>query len=305
MLLIFDGMNLAYRAWYSLPEVARSNDIEETLPLVAYLFLQHIISIANDVYSDYGRRGEEFLSIICWDYPGSADRRKKFLTTASVVDRGYKEREVTEEKITARRVVGALATAFGKIHSRLDLGSQDFEADDLIALLVGVCPYRVVIVSRDSDFYQLLARDSDVVICNPYEASDYLTKQGFLHKYGFDPKWWPLWKAIVGDASDTWSGIRGMGAVKTTKYIRELAGSNESVMKGTQEAVEKWGRIIKVGVELVQIPFREYKEPKPIEQVLTSIFHAVANAKPFDWHEYFDIFSIRGISILDAKRAIK
>lgn len=304
MLVIIDGMNLAYRAWYSLPGSIRSGGADEGAPLAGYLLLQHMISIVIDIGLEFCCDSSLVSSVVCWDCSGSLRRRKALVEDSGVVDRKYKGQRaenLTQETINAREAVGVLSREFSKIHSRLGLSSSHFEADDLIALLAEVGHSGSVIVSRDTDFYQLL---STVVIYNPYTES-YITEATFVEEYGFESAWWVLWKAIAGDQSDNWPGVPGMGPVRTTQYIQSLVDLHFTAEDGVKQAIIKWGKIIEVGVELVTIPFRQLIEPEPVIETFELVCTALGDTTAFDWATYFNTFDIQRLSMLDAARTIR
>lgn len=304
MLVIIDGMNLAYRAWYTLPGSIRSGEVDEGIPLAGYLLLQHMISIVTDIGLEFCYDSSLIPSVICWDCPGSSSRRRTLVADSGVVDREYKGQRtenLTKEIVNAREAVGILSSEFGKIHSRLGLSSPYFEADDLIALLAEVACDHVVIVSRDTDFYQLL---NTAVVYNPYTES-YITKNTFIEEYEFESTWWVLWKAIAGDQSDNWPGVPGMGPVRTTQYIQSLIDLHLTVEGGIEQAVTRWGKIIEVGVELITIPFRQLIEPEPIIEIFESVYTALGDTTTFDWATYFNTFDIQRLSMLDAARTIR
>lgn len=304
MLVVIDGMNLAYRAWYTLPASIRSGGADEGAPLAGYLLLQHLIGIVIDIGLEFCCDSSLVSSVVCWDCSGSSTRRKALVEDSGVVDRKYKGQRtenLTQESINAREAVGVLFEEFSKIHSRLGLSSPYFEADDLIALLAEVGHSDSVIVSRDTDFYQLL---NTAVIYNPYTES-YITKNTFIEEYGFESTWWVLWKAIAGDQSDNWPGVPGMGPVRTTQYIQSLIDLHLTVEGGIEQAVTRWGKIIEVGIELVTIPFRQLIEPEPIIEVFESVYTALGDTTTFDWATYFNTFDIQRLSMLDAARTIR
>lgn len=304
MLVIIDGMNLAYRAWYSLPTSIRSGGADEGAPLAGYLLLQQMISIVTDIGLEFCYDNSLISSVICWDCSGSSSRRKALVADSGVVDREYKGQRtenLTQERINAREAVGVLSREFSKIHSRLGLSSPYFEADDLIALLAEVAGDNVVVVSRDTDFYQLL---NTAVIYDPY-TENYITKDTFIEEHGFNPVWWTLWKAIAGDQSDNWPGVPGMGPVRATQYVQSLVDLHFTVEGGIKQAITRWGKIIEVGVELVTIPFRQLSEPEPIIEMFESVYVALKDTTTFDWITYFDTFDIRQLSLLDAAKTIR
>lgn len=301
MLIIIDGMAMAFRSWYSIPGTIRSGGIDEAIPLAGYMFLDHLMHTVEDISLDYST--EEIQIVVCWDCPGSSDRRKLLVKESGVVDRGYKEHrkeKLTDIKRDAYQAVAILFQSLSRVHSQFSLSDPNFEADDLIALLTSVSEGAVV-VSRDQDFYQLL--NNNVSVYNP-NASEYITRDSFIKKYKFSPVWWIPWKAIAGDSSDNWPGVQGIGPVRTTKYIQTLVASGATVEEGIQQATKKWGGIVSVGLELITIPFREFSEPVFIREAFDMILTCISDSKPPDWQSYFNAFDIQRLKISDARRIL-
>ena len=99
-----------------------------------------------------------------------------------------------------------------------------FEADDLIAAAVRVLfddGERVIAVSLDQDFFQLLNH------CDLLNSTSGIpfTQHDFIRMYGFDPVFWPEYRALVGDKSDGIEGIKGIGPKRAKEIIVEYKGS--------------------------------------------------------------------------------
>jgi DNA polymerase-1 len=94
---------------------------------------------------------------------------------------------------------------------------RHYEADDLIAkLAIELSAHRVVIVSADSDLWQLLR--PGLRIFNPINKR-VATKKWFIKAYGIDPDHWALVKAIAGCTSDNIPGVRGIGTASAIAYL--------------------------------------------------------------------------------------
>lgn len=99
------------------------------------------------------------------------------------------------------------------------------EADDIAYLLTKHLREngdKVYLLSGDEDWIQNVKLGATV--CKPKKDGDieYFTPENFNEKYGFDIKFFALWKSIVGDSSDRIPGIKGIGPVGATKIIKEL-----------------------------------------------------------------------------------
>ncbi|WP_120944446.1 DNA polymerase [Helicobacter labacensis] len=93
-----------------------------------------------------------------------------------------------------------------------------YESDDVIASLCAVFEEaQVRILSADKDFYQLVS--PRILLCDPGSN----TLRGIeecLEKYGIYPHQFVEYQALVGDSSDGYKGVEGVGAVWGAKLIR-------------------------------------------------------------------------------------
>jgi DNA polymerase-1 len=98
------------------------------------------------------------------------------------------------------------------------------EADDIIAHLSKVLPQKedekVFIVSSDKDYLQLV--NKQVIVYRPIEK-EFFTESVVKEKFGLDPHNFILMKTLLGDASDSLPGIKGLGAKTLFKKFPELA----------------------------------------------------------------------------------
>lgn len=100
------------------------------------------------------------------------------------------------------------------------------EGDDLlyhIALHYKSFGDTVYCISDDADFGQLVHHD--VNIYKPMK-DEYLTPLNFKEGYGFHPKYFILWKALIGDSSDCIDGVKGIGKKRSTNLMMEMEEKN-------------------------------------------------------------------------------
>ncbi|GAA7122660.1 DNA polymerase I [Helicobacter pylori] len=98
-----------------------------------------------------------------------------------------------------------------------------FEADDVIASLATLSPYKTRIYSKDKDFNQLL---SDKIALFDGKA-EFLVKD-CVKKYGILPSQFTDYQGIVGDSSDNYKGVKGIGS-KNAKELLQRLGSLEKI----------------------------------------------------------------------------
>ena len=118
-----------------------------------------------------------------------------------------------------------------------------YEADDLIAKAIQPrC--QNIIVSNDSDLYQLLSDKVTIYLPRKHELFNY---NDFFIKFGFEPYQYVNFKAMVGDSSDNLKGIPNVGVKRATAVIRN--GEFLDVQKVYFDVV---GR----NDDLMQLPFK-------------------------------------------------
>ncbi|WRF50840.1 DNA polymerase I [Helicobacter pylori] len=98
-----------------------------------------------------------------------------------------------------------------------------FEADDVIASLATLSPYKTRIYSRDKDFNQLL---SDKIAL--FDGKTEFLAKDCVEKYGILPSQFTDYQGIVGDSSDNYKGVKGIGS-KNAKELLQRLGSLEKI----------------------------------------------------------------------------
>ncbi|GHR86134.1 DNA polymerase I [Helicobacter pylori] len=98
-----------------------------------------------------------------------------------------------------------------------------FEADDVIASLATLSPYKTRIYSKDKDFNQLL---SDKIAL--FDGKTEFLAEDCVKKYGILPGQFTDYQGIVGDSSDNYKGVKGIGS-KNAKELLQRLGSLEKI----------------------------------------------------------------------------
>ncbi|PUD59245.1 DNA polymerase I [Helicobacter pylori] len=98
-----------------------------------------------------------------------------------------------------------------------------FEADDVIATLATLSPYKTRIYSKDKDFNQLL---SDKIAL--FDGKTEFLAKDCVEKYGILPSQFTDYQGIVGDSSDNYKGVKGIGS-KNAKELLQQLGSLEKI----------------------------------------------------------------------------
>ena len=144
-----------------------------------------------------------------------------------------------------------------------------YEADDLIAV-ISRRPGRHIIVSSDSDLYQLL--NDDVSIYDPGKRIN-ITMESFSEQYGVGPGQWAMAKAIAGDTSDNVVGVPRVGIKTAIKYIR-----SEVITTKLWQKIDDHAGVIARNLKLVALPWEGCESklgPTPVSKFNAGEFEAV------------------------------
>jgi DNA polymerase-1 len=205
--MILDGTNLLMRAVFASRGSAMEAAGVSTGALV--VFVNGLSRLVRDEEPDR--------LVVCWD-----SGRSRFRTA---LDPGYKaNRKVpTPDFEDYRRASRGLVRQFLSLAGIHHVDRPDTEADDLVAAywrVHRVLGDRVVIVSSDKDFLQLLEPGVEQVRLSSADTpTDRWDHDRVVAEYGCDPSRLPLVMALTGDASDAVPGVHGFGPKKAVKAL--------------------------------------------------------------------------------------
>ncbi|MBI4134289.1 MAG: hypothetical protein HY475_02590 [Candidatus Terrybacteria bacterium] len=214
-ILLLDVSSLVYRAYHALPEFTTA----QGEPAGA---LYGFVSILLKVWGD--RKPTHVIAAV--DLPGKTFRHKQY--AAYKATRPATPPELIAQLRRSRELLETLGVPV--------LGAQGFEADDVIAAVVGktraVKPEaQIEIVSSDADVLQLVD-DHTVVLAPRRSIGDLsvLTPKGVEEKLGVGPELVTAYKALRGDPSDNILGVPGVGEKTAVAFLRSF-GSLEELLK--------------------------------------------------------------------------
>jgi DNA polymerase-1 len=122
-----------------------------------------------------------------------------------------------------------------------------YEADDILGTISKACEdsnLPCYIVSGDKDVFQLIDDNTTVIYLKNNNQVLYDTET-FVKEFGFQPINLIDFKAIVGDSSDNYIGIKGLGEKTVTPVITEY-GSIENIYANIDNLTLKKGQIQKL-----------------------------------------------------------
>jgi DNA polymerase I len=220
-LFIVDGNNLAYRAFFALPEELATTEGQPTGALLGFT------NMLFKLLSDYRPKGVA----VAWD-----SRPVHRAAVAEAADVTYKEGrrpmpDLLREQFPHFRPI---VEAFGY----RNLEFEGWEADDVIATLATRADtegIRTCVVSTDRDAFQLCSANVCLMM-TPRGVADVnvYTPDRVFARYGVTPEQVPDFIGLKGDTSDNIPGVPGIGD-KTAGQLIAQYGSVEAVIEHASE----------------------------------------------------------------------
>src|SRR5881397_3901175 len=220
-LFLVDGNNLAYRAYFALPEELATTEGFPTNALLGFT------NMLFKLLSDYKPKGVA----VAWDT--RPVHRHAIAEEGDVV---YKEGRRPMADLLAEQFpyFRPIVEAFGY----RNLEFQGWEADDVIATLATLADeagIKTCVVSTDRDAFQLVS-EHVCLMMTPRGVADVhvYTPERVEARYGVRPDQVPDFIGLKGDSSDNIPGVPGIGD-KTAGQLVAQYGSLEEVLEHADE----------------------------------------------------------------------
>ncbi len=251
-LLLIDGSNMLFRAYYAIPAHLSTSTGQPTNAVFGF------ITMLNKLLS---KKVPDFGAVI-FDPPGGS----------------FRQRESADYKANRERMPGDLSSQLALIDEAVKafkfpiLRITDFEADDVIATIAKraeALGHQVIIVSGDKDFSQLL---SDKV--SMFDGMrEIMYDPGLVKKkFGVTPELFVDYQALCGDKIDNIPGVPGIGGKTATKLLEEY-GSLDGILENLENIKGKAGNLI-----------TEHKESALLSRRLAKLDSDVG--LEIDWNEF-------------------
>jgi DNA polymerase I len=216
-LFLVDGNNLAYRAYFALPEELATSEGFPTNALLGFT------NMLFKLLSDYRPKGVA----VAWDMP--AVHRKEIAPD-------YKFHRLPTPDLLGEQFphFRPIVEAFGY----RNLEFEGWEADDVIATLAwraDQAGVKTCVVSTDRDAFQLCT-ENVCLMMTPRGVADVhvYTPERVLARYGIPPERVPDFIGLKGDASDAIEGVPGIGD-KTAGQLIAQFGSLEALLENVDD----------------------------------------------------------------------
>jgi 5'-3' exonuclease len=205
--MLVDGMALLFRAYYATAVTGQFMINSNGTPTNGiYGFVKHLMTAISSFQPTH--------LAVCWDM-GSKTFRSELYD-------GYKANrgEAPVELIPQFDLVKDVVSAF----DIPNIGLVGFEADDCIGTIANQAKDKsnVSILTGDQDILQLLDENISVILLKKgYGNYQVHTPETFYEDKGIKPNQMVDLKALMGDTSDNYPGVKGIGEKTALKLLQE------------------------------------------------------------------------------------
>ncbi|UED79533.1 5'-3' exonuclease [Lysinibacillus sp. CD3-6] len=219
-LLIVDGMALLFRSFFASAAMGHFIRLEDGTPSNgAQGFVRHVLTAQSIMKPTH--------LAICWDMGSQTFRNELY--------DGYKANRPAppEEMLPQFDMAKNLSQHIGW----QNFGVVGMEADDLIGSMITKWQDEadITVISGDKDLLQLLTPSTQIAFTKKgYTEYDLYTHSRFKEEYGIEPFQFAQVKAFMGDTSDGYPGVKGIGPKQALTLI-QMYGSIDNVISSLED----------------------------------------------------------------------
>lgn len=257
-LLLIDGMALLFRSFFASAAMNQYIRLEDGTPTNGVQgFARHVLTAQNIMKPTH--------MAVCWDMGMHTFRNDLY--------DGYKaNRPAPPEEMLPQF---DMAKEVSEMIGWQNFGIQGLEADDLIGSMIEKWKDEadITVISGDKDLLQLLNPSTTIAFTKKgYTEYDVYTESRFLEEYGITPKQFAEVKAFMGDSSDGYPGVKGIGP-KTALQLIQTHGSIDGVLEAIDSLKPAQRTKISDNVEMLKLSHQLAKIhcEAPIEASLQSL----------------------------------
>lgn len=209
---------------------------------VIYGFIKKLFSIQDMIQADK--------VIFTWDSLTELNRKKVYPNYKKNRTKNRTEKDIELDKIAKPQFSLLRKEVLPAIGFYNQFIFDGLEADDIIAQIVNQYKdYKLQIVSRDNDLFQLLEKGR-VSIFDPVKMG-WITEKIFFDKWRVNPSDWEMVKSISGCKSDNVEGVKGVKELTAIKFLKGELKATSKVLKKIIDSQEICIR----NIRLVKLPW--------------------------------------------------
>ncbi|WP_020059538.1 5'-3' exonuclease [Bacillus sp. 123MFChir2] len=264
--LLVDGMALLFRAFYATSVYGQFMKRQDGIPTNGiHGYMKHLLTAASTI--------EPTHIVTCWDMGSTTFRTEAFSNYKA--NRGAPPEELIPQFDLVQEMTAHLSIPV--------IGMKGYEADDCIGTLAKMYQHEaeVFILTGDTDLLQLVDTKTTVMLLRKGIGNyEFYTPGKIMEEKGIEP--WQIVhaKAFMGDSSDNYPGVKGIGEKTAYKIIQEhgtVAGVLEnitSLTKAQRTKIESDLDNLHVSLQLAQIHCEV-----PISCQLEEAYHTIDKEK--------------------------
>ncbi len=206
--MLVDGMALLFRAFYATAVSGHFMINSKGVPTNGiHGFIKHLFTAVSTFKPSY--------LAVCWDMGSKTFRTELFPDYKG--NRGEAPIELIPQFDLVKEVVESFDIP--------NIGLEGFEADDCIGTIANQVKEfaHVSILTGDQDMLQLLDDYISVILLKKGYGNYHLhTPETFFGEKGITPRQMIDLKALMGDPSDNYPGVKGIGEKTALKLLKEF-----------------------------------------------------------------------------------
>lgn len=244
-MLLVDGMALLFRAFYATAVSGYYMINSKGIPTNGiHGFVRHLLTAVHHFNPSH--------VVCCWDMGSKTFRTDIYPDYKG--NRGEPPLELIPQFDLVKDVVASFDIP--------NIGVAGFEADDCIGTLAQKykTDFDVLILTGDHDILQLVDEKTKVVLLrNGYGNYEIFHPELLVERKGIKPEQMVDLKALMGDSSDNYPGVRGIGektAVKLLSQYETIEGiidNLDSLSKGHRTKIEQDIEMLHMSRKLAKI----------------------------------------------------
>jgi len=244
-IMVVDGMALLFRAFYA---TAMSNyymiNSKGTPTNAVYGMVKHLFTAIETYQPTH--------VVCCWDMGSQTFRNDLFPDYKA--NRGAPPEELIPQFDLAKEVVESLNIP--------NVGQTGYEADDCMGTLSRLYSEhsQVFLLTGDQDLLQLLQPNVHVVLLKKgYGNYAEYHQDSFYEEKGITPSQMVDLKALMGDSSDNYPGVKGIGEKTALKLLMEhqtiegILENLDNLTKGQRTKIEQDLEMLHLSRQLARI----------------------------------------------------
>lgn len=231
-LILIDGNAILHRAYHALPPLTTKRG--EPINAV-YGFISMLLRVIQDLKPTH--------IIVAFDRKEPTFRHKEYKEYQA--HRPETDKSLVSQFEKAKRVVDAFGIPF--------YDKAGFEADDVIGTLAKQAEKKmeeIIIVTGDKDILQLVTKKTKVYLpVRGLSDAKLMEEKDVIEKLGVRPDQVDDYKALIGDPSDNYPGVPGIGPKTAIKLLSEYK-TVENIYKNIDKIRESTAKKLKEGKDL-------------------------------------------------------